>query len=239
LDLADLAQLDQHDRPNGVIVRGAHSVGFLQRGLDYFYNQWPWSALIKQLTFTLTVGVDNYNVNAAPINPSADFILMVKEAMVVRAPTPVGNVRPIAKGMVDRSQWLSEQVPGAQTDAIPSRYTFTGSTLWLWPIPDKAYTVLMPYRSMPSVLAGGTVTPTFPDDDVLVDYLALRCQEWGRVIPMGSARKFAQQYIGELQSSGLGREAETNNIPLDRSTFRSMRYGGGRDDWMGPVVGGA
>lgn len=238
LDLADLPQLDQHDRPGGAILRGAHTVGWLQRGLDYFYNHWPWAANVKTLTWTLTVGLQEYNVNASPINPDQDFVLDVKDGLLI-TPGSTGNrsVRALGRGIQDLIDWRAGQIRESVDQQIPVRYALTPPTLHLWPAPDRAYTAILYYYSMPIVLANGTVIPTFPDDDVLTDYVHLKCLEWARVTQPGTAKEFAKTFIGRMQSTRLGRESELNNIPLGRESFRSMRSVPTTDaDWMGETT---
>lgn len=236
LDQADIASLDQHDRPNGVIVPNAHAIGWLQRGLDYFHALWPWDALVKSLAWTMTPGTATYEVNAAPINAAEDFLLDLKDGLLLSMPSGTGGVaRPVAQGMPAYIQWRAAQGATTPSQGLPQCYTLQGTQLLVWPTPDLAYPATLWYYSLPVVLKDGTKVPSFPNDDILVEYVRIRALEWATRLEPGDAVKYAQKVIGQLQTTRHGRQAEAPAIPLARDVFRPMTAAD-PTAWMGKTT---
>lgn len=119
-------------------------------------------------------------------------------------------------------------------EATPQIYAVVGTTLHFRPTPNKALTATLHYYGLPAVL-GATDIPTFPSDIILVRYVWVRGMEWLGKLGPGSAEKFAQETIGFFQKSGVGVEAEADQIPLG-----NVSKSGSVDDrfaWMGdPIV---
>lgn len=230
--MADIASLDAHDRPTGPIVEHAYSIGWLQDGLDYFHHKWPWAANVKTFTFTTTPSVESYDITAAPISV-ADFVLDVPDGVNLTVSTNV--IRNLLRwGLTDLIKAKSAQnmVDGTPQPNVPLRYVLIPPRLYLFPSPDKAYSVSVWYYSVPVVLADGAKVPQFPSDWVLVEYVRMRASEWARIMDPGSAKGYADKVIGELQAAGLGTEAGANYIPLDARVFGPQTQVG-REDWMG------
>ena len=242
LDQADLASLDQHDRPHGVIVEGAYSIQWLQAGLDLFHEKWPWSALLKKFPLTIQAHVDVYDL-------PADFVMDFQNGLRIDSITPDLAVRGRAS-KVGLSTILDAEVtlaPGTTLTQWPSYYTLHGinpsptgvtgfaSRLQLWPVPDRAYGGTLYYYSLPNVLLDGATVPTFPSDYVLVEFIRIRGLEWGRQLEVGTHLKFVDTVIGQLQKSGLGVEAGLNHLELDRTVFKRVTWQN-QAGWLGSTT---
>jgi hypothetical protein len=241
---SDIASLDAHDRPHGSIVEAAYSIEWLQSALDQVHASFPWGAALARTTFAFASGTDTYDL---PL----DFILDYEDGIILTATAPATRLR-MQKWSLDN--FLDAQVsslPGtAPTPGTPRFYVLHGigqttpgrgfcTKLQVWPIPNATYSAQLTYYSLPNILTDGAKVPTFPSDHLLVEYITLKGQVWGRVLPADVPDTFLQGQIGRLvQSPGMGREAGRTNVPLDRKVFRpragaspsSMPYG----SWMGP-----
>lgn len=115
----------------------------------------------------------------------------------------------------------------------PRFYAIRGTTIELRYKTDKAYTGTLWYYSLPAAI-GATDVPLFPDDSVLTDYVWLKAQEYHRVAQPGTARAYADKIIKELQTAGIGNEAEDDQIEIDRNFAgeQTSQY----SDWMGSTV---
>src|SRR5262245_66383754 len=58
--MAQLPNLDVHDRPSGTIVAGAFAVQWLQDIIDFWYHMCPFSATITTATTTIPQAQDCY-----------------------------------------------------------------------------------------------------------------------------------------------------------------------------------
>lgn len=244
LDLADIAQLDAHDRPHGTLVEAAYAIGWLQNGLDLIHEAYPWGATLARYPITFVQGTDTYDL-------PEDFILDYEDGILLEATNPMTRLR-MQKFSLD--DLLNAQaaapngvslVPGA-----PQFYVLHGigqttpgqgfcTKVQVWPIPNATYTATLTYYSLPNILKDGAKVPTFPSDYTLVEYIRLRGLEWGRQLPADTHLQFVNRVVGRfIQSAGFGREASRQTIPLDRKVFRpragatpsSYPYGA----WMGP-----
>jgi hypothetical protein len=211
LDLLDSSALDAKDRPSGTIVSTALTIGWLQEALDYFHKKFPYASTIA--TASLAIGEGTVTV-AQP----ADMILDYRNGIVLAND----------EGRLQRRS-LSHLLnrPIAQVGP-PSLYALRGNVIHLWPKPNKAYNATLYYYQLPATLAAGTI-PSFPDDSVLTDYVWLKGREWHKDASPGSARAYAEQVVKSLQASGLGPEAEEDEISLDPAFVTR----GGPADWMG------
>lgn len=205
LDLADSAILDNKERPSGTIVSTALSIGWLQEAIDFFHKKFPFSADILKASFTLAAGAISFSV------PS-DFILDFKNGLVLD--DNQGR-------LIRRSLTYILNIPtGSTSRGKPAVYSVKGATIETRYEADKEYKGQLYYYALPAALAAATV-PTFPDDLILVEYVWLKAQEWHRLIQVGSAFKFADDRIAQLQRSGIGNEAEEDQLDLD-PTFASQ-----------------
>lgn len=240
LDQADLASLDQHDRPHGVIVEGAYSISWLQQGLDWFHQAYPWAALIKTATLAIVANVDTYEL-------PTDYVQDVRDGLILQDGSNKGRVR--RRGLTNILDGQVSLAPGQTLTQRPAWYSVhsLGTTqtaasgfpkvIQVFPMPDRAYTGTLYYYALPNVLIDGAVVPVFPSDYILIEYLRIRGLEWGRQLPVGTHMEFAKKALGDLQSSGFGREAEDNVIPLDPSVFRKpVAYD--RNSWLGATTVG-
>ncbi len=223
LDLADLPELDQHDRPAATIVTTAFSINWLQRVIDILYSEFPWAATIATQAISVSA------LNTANFFPT-DFILDVRNGIVL-------NIDGSSKQLIRRNfqDTLAFQVKNNQggnpTTAQPAMYSIQGRTVNLDVTPDRTYGGTLYYYQMPPVLIA-TDVPLFPSDTMLVDYILLRALEYGRKLAPGSAMKWLREVeIPTIRTSGIGMEPESDHIPLDPIQFRGARRRPW--DWMG------
>ena len=227
--MADMPELDQHDRPSSVILSTAFSINWLQRALDEMYQEFPWAGTVTSTTGTITA------LNTASIGPS-DFILDVRDRLYINIGGSLRGLYRKSFADIIRYQSRNDQ-GGSPITGKPSLYCFTGRTLRFDITPEtNGYPYTLWYYALPAVLAA-TTTPTFPSDHVLVDFVYIRALEWARKLPQGSAMKYLREVeIPALRTSGLNQEPEADHIPLDPLQFKGRR----RVGWgSGPWVGGA
>ena len=212
LDMADMPELDQHDRPSVTIDSAAFSINWLQRALDEMHQEFPWAGTVTSATGTVTT------LNTTNFAPS-DFILDVRDNLHL---TVSGSIRRlIRRNMADI---VSLQARTFQNSAyvagVPTQYCFTGRDLHLNQTPEAGgYSHTLWYYQMPSVLSGTTI-PTFPSDHVLINFIYQNALEWGRKLPSGFAMKHLREVeIPALRTSGLGQEPEPDLVPLDPLRF--------------------
>ena len=197
LNMADSPALDAKDRPVGTIVSTALSIAWLQECLDYFIKKFPFSSDLKTSPVSLATGATSFPI------PS-DFLLDYNNGIVLD--DNLGRLTRHGLGTIlNRS---------TSSTGKPTIYAVRGTTILIWPKIDKAYTGTLYYYYLPIALDATTV-PLFPDDMILTDYVWLKAQEWHRAVSVGSARKYADDAIAELQRSGIGPESEEDALGLD------------------------
>lgn len=188
-------------------------LGWLQRGLDLFYAKYPFGATITSSALSFTTGTVAYALPATFILDYQDGIILADD-----------------KGRLVRRGFGYLLQQNAALRQVPRVYAIVGGQCRIWPAPDKAYSATLWYYPMPAELDPNDV-PTFPADWVLVEYVRLRGREWLGSIPPGQALTYVNQIIADLQRSGLGNEAESDQIPLDPLYFGNRTQG--INDWMG------
>lgn len=207
LDLADSSVLDAKDRPSDpTIAAGALSVEWLQEAIDLFSKRFPWSLNITDLPITIAE-------NDTTISLPSDFILDYKNGIVLAEDA----------GRVYRRSLNSVLNAPVGTSASPNRgtpqiYAVQGTNIKFAPKAIKEFSATLHYYSLPTALTTSEI-PSFPDDYILVHYVWIKAQEWHRIVPIGSALKYAEDRIKDLQKAGLGLEAESTEIELDPLTF--------------------
>jgi hypothetical protein len=216
LDLADSAVLDNHDRPAATIVSTAFTIGWLQEALDYFAKKFPFSQDITSTPISITASSTSF---ALP----SDFVLDYKNGIVLDSD----------QGRMQRRGLSYLLGISTSSTGTPRFYSVRGSTVEFRFKASQAFTGTLWYYKLPAVLAAADV-PAFPDDSVLTDYVWLKCQEYHRVVQTGTARAYADKIIKELQASGIGNEAEEDQIELDPNYARELPVGA--TDWMGSTV---
>ena len=223
LDMADLPELDNHDRPSTTIVSTAFAINWLQRAIDEVYQEFPWAGTVTSTTGSVSA------LNTANAAPS-DFILDVRDGLLLDISGTTKSL--IRRNFADIMQYQARNNQGGTpVKSPPNLYTFTNRTLRLDVTPDISYNYTLWYYQMPAILAAGD-TPTFPSDHVLVDFVYLRALEWARRIPQGSAMKYLREIeVPALRAAGLGQAPEMDHIPLDRQQFRGVRRRPW--DWLG------
>lgn len=221
LNMVDSKGLDTHDRPHGLIVDEAHSLSWLQDGLDLFHHEFPWQGLIRTAALSLASGA---------ITLPTDFILDVRDGIVVASLGTRLRRTPLQK-------FVTYQL-ATTTDANPRVYTWHGDALYVYPTPAPPRVVAgtLWYYALPVTL-GPVAKPAFPSDWVLVEYVRLRGLEWLRLHVPGTARAYALTEIGRLRKAGLQGEPEDNELPLDTGRFLPTGSGD-RSSWMGDPIAG-
>jgi hypothetical protein len=225
LDACDSPALDEHDRPAGIIVEGAHGIGWLQRGLDLAHRLWEFAGTLKIQTFAFLTGVDRYTL-------AEDFNRDIRDGLLVTGAAPPINQRAYRASQEDLLSFRVQQTPDPPQPRVPYAYIITPPDMTVFPVPDRNYTGSLHYYALPSILVDGAYIPQFPDDHVLVKYVFLEAREWTKEIGPGSAEGYLKQAVGALQIAGHGREASRPDIPLDRRVFRRP-WTEGFGDWMG------
>jgi len=223
LDRADSAVLDQKDRPAGTIIPAALSTTWLQEGIDYFYKKFPWQGTITDILI-------NIAENDTQIVLPSDFILDYENGIILQE----DGGRLQRKGL---SHLLSRPVgtPSSPNRGEPEVYTVVSNRIEFRPQADKGYpNTRLWYYALPPVLADVSI-PIFPDDSILVEYVWIKAQEWHRRLPIGSSFQYANERISEMQTSGIGLEAQPDVIPFDRDHF-GERESVSRTDWMGKTT---
>ena len=226
LDMTDSPTLDAKERPDGVTITGTLATGWLQDGLDYFHNRFPFATDVKIATITWVTGQTFYSLPTDYIIDFADGIVLSNS-----------DGRMVRKGL---GFLLNIAIDQSQQWGKPGFYTITSSIL-VRPAPSAQWsgkTATFYYYAMPAIL-GASDVPHFPSDLILVRYVYLRGLEWTRAVAPGTADQYALQVVGDLQKQGIGNEAEDSQIPFDRQAFPGNRIGSDPNSWMGtPVVSG-
>src|SRR5262245_32636918 len=118
--MAQLPNLDVHDRPSGTIVAGAFAVQWLQDIIDFWYHMCPFSATITTATTTIPQAQDWY------LLPS-DFILDVRNGALVQtiAGDPLSYKRAVR---VPLQKWLNRQLSTQKSVGVlyPAYYCIFG-----------------------------------------------------------------------------------------------------------------
>ena len=212
LDLADSSTLDKKDRPGGIITINALSITWLQEALDRFHKKFPFAADIKAVTLNIAA-LDN----TFPL--PADYILDYKDGVLLN--DDAGRLRRRTLSVILNK---TQGTTASPHKSVPKIYAPRGGTLIadFYPRADKAYTATFYYYALPAIIAA-TDVPSFPDDAILVEYVWVKAQEWHRVVPPGTALKFANDQIADLQKSGIGIEPEEDEIPLGEMFGQSFR----------------
>ena len=213
--MADLPELNQHDRPTGTIATTAFCINWIQRAIDAVLAEFPWGGEVASASGNLT------QLNQASVGP-ATMIKDVRDGLQI-------NIGGSTKRLYRRnfSDVLAYQARnnqgGTPLTGQPSLYCFTGTTVRLDVTPNQSYAYTLWYYSLPAVLASGDV-PLVPSDTALVDYLYLRCLEFARKMPPGSAMKYIREVeIPVIRGSDLGQEPESDHVPLDPQQFHGSR----------------
>lgn len=207
------------------ILSTAVMIGWLQEGLDLAHNLFPMGGQLKTGTISFTDGTGNYTIT----DIVSDFIQDFKDGITLAN----DDGRLVRKGF----NWILNQRTAASSKSKPAYYSIRNGLIVVRPIPDKSYTATLYYYALPATLATGTV-PSFPSDLNLVEYLHIKGREWTRELPAGTAEKYMIEAMARLNISGLGNEAEEEDvIPLDRQVFP----GGGTPyedtvSWMGKTL---
>lgn len=224
LDLADLPELDQHDRPvAGSVETSAFAINWLQRCVDVLAQEFPWASEITRTSGTISA----LNQDLSTLS---DLILDVRNGMHLRIGGTTKQLRRVSFADIMAWQMTNDQA-GTPITGDPSLYCFTGTTVRFDITPSEARTYTLWYYAMPATLSGAAI-PSFPTDHVCIEFIYWRAMEWARKAPPGTAMKYLREVeIPAMRAAGLNQEPETDHIPLDRGQFRGHHPKSW--DWMG------
>jgi hypothetical protein len=237
LDIAQLSNLDVHDRPAGTITATAFSIKWLQDILDFWYHIMPFSATVVDIGINCTANNDF-------ITLPSDFILDVRNGLEVQ--TVPGDVNSyVKKYRLSLQKFRNERLrhQGAQGVKYPEYYCVVGDDgvvatqyqkMRITPTPSIATVCRLWYYQLPPVITG-TQKPKFPDDYACIEYVRLRALEWAGINTPGTAQKFCTDIVSKYKASGLLNEPEDDEIPMDELSYRGRGRQVGHTAWMGPV----
>jgi hypothetical protein len=227
LDMVDSPTLNAKERPSGSILPSAMCIGWLQEGLDYFHTNWPFGSTIQTTTITWVAGQEAYDLPDEFVQDYQDGLVHAED-----------QGRLVRKGL---SALLDLQASVSGAEGKPAIYAVVGSQFRVRPVPSSQWagkTATLYFYGLPAVLTASQ-KPSFPSDLILVRYVYLRGLEWTRSVPPGTAEEYAGKIIGRLQKNGIGNEAESTQVPFDRTQFPGSAVGSDPNSWMGsPVVTG-
>lgn len=230
IDQSQVAQLKQHDCPNGVVQPDAFSIQWLQDIIDFWYHMRPFGAGVDDIPLNIPS-----HTTAIPL-PS-NFILDVRNGYVrqtTESPYSMGRmIRLPLQKWLNRDLMCQGQL-SATSNSVPNFYMVQGSTIKVTPQSSIDRNARLWYYFLPPALNSND-KPLFPNDYVIIEYLKIRALEWCRVYEPGTAQKFCDKIVGGMKAAGLLNEPEDDEIPFDTLTYKS---GYGRNtpySWMGPV----
>lgn len=218
LNILDNPALDAKNRPTGSVVSTAPMIEWLQDGLDHVLHLWPWGATVTKTTFTLAV-------DANTATQPSDFILDYKNG--IRFVTTGSDKFRVHRRGLDRVLSLDPSRKGR-----PRYYVVRKTDILFWPKSDVSRDGELYYYALPATL-GATDKPIFPSDWVLTEYLRLRGLEWVKAVPATTAMIYLNQYVADLQKSGLGTEQEAEDIELDPDYAPGMSRDEDPLAWLG------
>lgn len=229
IDESQVAQLKQHDCPNGVVQPDAYSIEWLQHIIDFWYHKLPFSA-----------GVDDIQLNIPALTTAIpvpeNFILDVRNGYVRQCTDSVYSMGRMIR--IPLQKWLNRDLMyqgqiSNTTNSVPNFYMIQGSNIKVTPQSSIARNARLWYYFLPPVLQSND-RPLFPNDYVLIEYLKIRALEWCRVYEPGTAQKFCDKIVLGMKAAGLMNEPEDDEIPFDTLTYKSGYSNGASYAWMGP-----
>jgi hypothetical protein len=222
LDMIDSPSLDQKARPDGAVDPHSMVIGWLQDGLDFFQRKFPWTGLITSSAYTLA-GTDIYTLPTT-------FVLDIRDGLRIMET----GANPVKRRLLRKSlTWLLSRDTTAARTGTPEAYVVLPPSVRIYPHPDRSYAAELWFYSLPAALQAYTV-PNFPDDWTLVEFVRLRGKEWTGEMQPGAALAFANALAADLQKSGLGNEADSDALELDRAFFHPSGSGSAQPwGWMG------
>ena len=223
LGMAQLANLERHDAPFGVVVPEAFSLQWLQDILDFWYHIAPFSATVVKIPINCTTNSDT-------IILPADFILDVRNGLLVQ--TVPNDIRSYKRAIrVPLQKFINRQIHTQQQAGdvkYPAFYCIVGDdgvittqyqTMLVAPTPTIATQCQLWYYQLPALLTA-TQKPKFPDDYACIEYIRLRALEWAGIMTPGTAKKFCTDIVAQYKAAGLLNEPEDDEIPMDEQVYR-------------------
>jgi hypothetical protein len=238
LKQAQLPNLEVHDMPDGVVLQDAYMIQWLQEILDYWYHHCPFQMTVSRLTLNC---VPQSNHLILP----EDFMIDVRDGYLVQ--TIPGDSQTLKRTKRTSFQkLLNRELSNQKLDKVnfPEFYCIIGSNndpihpqqiMEVAPVPSIATQGILCYYKRPASLEAHH-RPSLPDDHCAIEYLRIRAYEFVGMqgVPIGSAKKYCGQLLGEWKAAGLLSEPEDDEIPMDTQVYRNI--GGGYMhpyNWMG------
>jgi hypothetical protein len=224
LDMADVATLEVHDRPDGVILPKAHSIKWLQNMLDMFYNRYPFAGEVVKAAMLVQAHQEDVLLATPPevipgeIAPSLylphDFAIDVTDGLII----PYGESTFYRVKKIAFQPWLRVQTFYRSAQAPQARvlyYTIINNRIKTVPLIAQSVLADLWYYRLPPVLEANDI-PRFPDDWTLIEYVRLRAMEWVRhpAVPIGTAKAYAEAELSADRQAGLLQRSEEDQLPL-------------------------
>ena len=226
LDKVQLASLNAHDMPNGVIQPDAFCVDWLQDILDFWHHMVPYSTTVISIALNMTANVETV------LAPS-DFILDVRNGYMVE--TITGDAQSLKRmHRVPFQKFLNRKTYYQKASGVkyPYFYCVIGKDsvtsrqfIRVAPVPTQNVNATLWYYKLPAALNSEDI-PDAVNDYVCEEYLRIRALEWARVYEPGTAQKFCERIVSGLRAAGLMNEPEDDEIPFDEMVFHKGRQPG-------------
>lgn len=239
LDLVQNANLTQSEAPGGVVQPHAMSIQWLQDILDFMYHKSPFSSTVAHMALDCPAFADTLTL-------PEDFILDVRDGYLVRhiEADPQSMMRVYRRSFqdfLDQRLGMQKLRSGGPGGYVPPQYyciverAANGQQLMqLAPIPQTFVSGQLWYYQLPPIL-GATDKPTFPSDQVIIEYMRIRALEWMGLADVGTSLKYEEKLVAGLKSAGLLNEPERTQMPYDTLNYRYGNRTGSPFAWVGPI----
>jgi hypothetical protein len=146
-------------------------------------RRWPWLEVIKDTTVSTTAGDDSYTL------ASIDATVLHVDAVRAEQGTEYYEL------VYRRPQEFREFQHASREQGTPRYWTRIGDSIYLWPVPDGAYTLSVDFVQDPADLSGDSDTTLIPDaySDVLV---------WGALTSIAYRERDFEAYATARQEYG-------------------------------------
>ena len=233
MDQAQIAAVEAHDAPDGVVQDDAYTVQWLQDIIDFWYHWCPFSATVEaDYSFTISA-------NTTTVKLPTDFILDVRNGVIIQTTDSDNSKKRMIRTPLQK--WMNRNLQWQNTTAqYPIFYMVQGyneadntQNLRIAPASNTDRNAWLWYYKLPSKLTS-TSKPRFPNDYVMIEYVKIRILEWARVYEVGTAQTFCDKILAGMKSAGLMNEPEDDEIPFDNFLYTKEPTLVNTYAWMGP-----